>query len=92
MKKILYLFIVLWTSFLVALSTAPTQADDWHFDDDNPVKVLETVKKNANAYKSEEVQKTQLDNTTSKYCTDIGVDDRFTFTRTLCYIKNNVWS
>ena len=92
MKKILYLFIVLWTSFLVALSTAPTQADDWHFDNDNPVKVLETVKKNANAYKSEEVQKTQLDNTTSKYCTDIGVDDRFTFTRTLCYIKNNVWS
>ena len=92
MNKILYLFIVLWTSFLVALSTAPTQADDWHFDDDNPVKVLETVKKNANAYKSEEVQKTQLDNTTSKYCTDIGVDDRFTFTRTLCYIKNNVWS
>lgn len=92
MKKILYLFIVLWISFLVALSTAPTQADDWHFDDDNPVKVLETVKKNANAYKSEEVQKTQLDNTTSKYCTDIGVDDRFTFTRTLCYIKNNVWS
>jgi hypothetical protein len=56
----------------------------------SPVRILETVKKNANAKKSEEVQKTQLDNTTSKWCTDIGVDSRFTFTRTLCYIKNNV--
>ena len=92
MKKILYSFIALWIPFMVTFFTNVTYADDWHFDDDNPVKVLETVKKNANAYKSEEVQKTQLDNTTSRYCTDIWVDNRFTFTRTLCYIKNNVWS
>jgi hypothetical protein len=67
------------------------QAKDRNFEDPRgPVGILETVKQNANAYKSEEVQKTQLDNATSKYCTDIGVDSRFTFTRTLCYIKNNV--
>ena len=92
MKKILYLFIVLWLSLVLTMPTATTKADDWNFDKDNPVKILEKVKKNANAYKSEEVQKTQLDNTTSKYCRDIAVDDRFTFTTTLCYIKNNVWS
>ena len=93
MKKVLYLFMwifaALISSFLVS-NTANAQTDR-NFDQ-SPVRILETVKKNANAKKSEEVQKTQLDNTTSKWCTDIGVDSRFTFTRTLCYIKNNVWS
>jgi hypothetical protein len=82
---------------MLALPTVSVQAEweseptDWHFNQ-NPVKVLEKVKKNANRKKSEEVQKTQLDNTTSKWCTDVWIYSNFTITRTLCYVKNNSWS
>ena len=84
-------------SFMLALSTVSVQAEweseptDWHFNQ-NPVKVLEKVKKNANRKKSEEVQKTQLDNTTSKWCKDVWIYSSFTITKTLCYVKNNSWS
>lgn len=90
MKKILYLSI-----WMLALSLVffwiEASAEDRKFGK-NPVRVLEIVKKNANKDRSEQVQKTQLDDTTSKWCRDIGLDSRFTFTRTLCYIKNNIWS
>jgi len=93
MKKVLYSFIWIFAAFISSflISNTANAQTDRNFNQ-SPVRILETVKKNANAKKSEEVQKTQLDNTTSKWCTDIGVDSRFTFTRTLCYIKNNVWS
>jgi hypothetical protein len=38
----------------------PSNTGDWSFDQ-SPVDVLETVKRNANRKKSEEVQNTQLD-------------------------------
>ena len=65
------------------------KSTDWDFKQ-SPVDLLNTVKGNANKKKSEEVQKTDLDNTTSKTCKDLAVDDRFTLTRTLCYVKDNV--
>ena len=93
MKKVLYSFMWIFASFisLFLVSNTANAQTDRNFDQ-SPVRILETVKKNANAKKSEEVQKTQLDNTTSKWCTDIGLDSRYTITRTLCYIKNNSWS
>ena len=42
--------------------------------------------------KTREILDTPLNDTTSKWCKDIGTDSRFTFTRTLCYVKNNMWS
>lgn len=97
MKKILYLCLTLWISFMTMLSLVSVQATwqseptEWHFNQ-NPVKVLDTVKGNANKYKSEEVQNTQWDSATSRYCRDIWTDPRFTFTRTLCYLKNHSWN
>jgi hypothetical protein len=41
--------------------------------------------------KTRDILATPRNNTTSKWCRDIWVDSRFTFTRTLCYIKNNSW-
>ena len=93
MKKIWYLFMWIFAAFVSSflipnIANAQTDRDF----SQKPEKILETVKNNANKKKSEEVQKTQLDETTSKKCSDIGTDSRFTFTRTLCYIKNNSWS
>ena len=95
MKKILYLsiwmlilsFIFFWMSILNV-----TEAKNDRNFNQSPVKLLDTVKNEANKSRSDQVQKTKLNNTTSKWCRDIWVDSRFTFTRTLCYIKNNVWS
>jgi hypothetical protein len=96
MRKILYLSIWMLALSLVFFWISISNIAEAQFEDrkfgDNPVKVLEVVKKNANKSRSDQVQKTKLDNTTSKWCRDIGLDSRFTFTRTLCYIKNNVWS
>lgn len=98
MKKILYSCIILWISLVVMSFFSTVQATwqkseptEWHFNQ-NPVKVLDTVKWNANKYKSEEVQNSQWNSATSKWCRDIWVDSRFTFTRTLCYLKNNSWN
>ncbi len=98
MKKILYSFVVILATFLILLWIYPSNNVEANKDkndrnyEQSPVRILETVKKKANPTRSEEVQNTDLDNTTSKWCKDIWVDSRFTFTRTLCYIKNNVWS
>ena len=96
MKKILYLSIWMLALSLVFFwisvsNVAEARNGDRKFGD-NPVKVLDVIKNEANKSRSEQVQKTQLDSTTSKWCKDVGLDSRFTFTRTLCYIKNNVWS
>lgn len=97
MKQILYLSIWMLALSLVffwvaTLNVAEAVDRDWNFDKQSPVGILDAVKNEANKSRSDQVQKTQLDSTTSKRCTDIGLDSRFTFTRTLCYIKNNVWS
>ena len=95
MKKILYSFVVVLATSLIVFWIFPFNSVEASKDRDfsqSPVRILQTVKENANADKSEQVQKTQLDETTSKKCVDIGTDSRFTFTRTLCYIKNNSWS
>jgi len=78
--------------FILVVSVLPvfqTQAWDW---EKSPVKILQDVKDAANAHEGDKVQDTQLDDTTSRWCTDIGLDSRYTLTRTLCYIKNNSWS
>lgn len=98
MKNFIYSFVIILATFLMLFWVSPLNnveakksSKDWNFNQ-SPVRILTTVKQNANASRSEEVQKTELDQTTSKYCKDIGLDSRFTFTRTLCYIKNNIWS
>lgn len=78
--------------FILVVSILPvlqTQAWDW---EKSPVKILQDVKDASTAHEGDKVQDTQLDDTTSRWCTDIGLDSRYTLTRTLCYIKNNSWS
>ena len=96
MKKILYLWLSLWLSFALILPSFSVQAawdepTDWEFDK-NPVEILDTVKKNANRDKSNEVQDTQRDDVTSRWCKDIRLEENFTITSTLCYLKNNSWN
>lgn len=89
MKKIFNLFIVL---FILVVSILPIfQSQAWNWNK-SPVWILEDVKEAANSREWDKVQDTQLDDTTSRWCTDIGLDSRYTLTRTLCYIKNNSWS
>jgi hypothetical protein len=86
MKKIFHLFMVLFILVVSVLPVLQTQAWDW---EKSPVKILQDVKDASTAHEGDKVQDTQLDDTTSRWCTDIGLDSRYTLTRTLCYIKNN---
>ena len=54
----------------------------------NPMSFLENVVDKAN--ENDEVQNTDLDGISSKACNELWVDGRFTFSKTLCYIKNNI--
>ncbi len=54
----------------------------------DPIKFLEQA--NIWANKDDPIQDTQLNNVSSTSCDELGQDWRFTFTRTLCYIKNNI--
>ena len=72
-----------------------SETDETHVDSrsfNSPVTVLDSVKWNANKNKSDQVQNTKLDRTTSKYCTELSVESNFTITRTLCNIKYNIRS
>ena len=90
MKKVLSLLMLpLFGVMLISLIT-PVNAG-WDFG--NPVKIITEIRDNANKDRTNTIQKTDLDPVTSKYsiCEWIAPDSRFTFTRTLCFIKNNIW-
>ena len=84
--KILYtLFSILSILVICILPILQTEARDWN---KNPVEILgDTI-----TDKTRDIFDTPRNETTSKRCTDIWIDSRFTFTRTLCYLKNNSWS
>lgn len=57
----------------------------------NPVNVLDSFYSQANKNSSDRVQNTDLDNVTSKYCTEaIANRPGFTITKTLCNIKSSI--
>ena len=89
MKKLLYLtlavFIILSTILPISKSEAK-QTNGRNFDQ-NPVKLVDQVKYNANKENSNKVQNTDLDNITSNSCAELSLDGRFTITRTLCSLK-----
>ena len=81
MKKLLYLFILLFTFSISIFSLTyaqgtpggdgPTEETGWVFEK-GPAKLLEEIKYNANKKRSEEVQNTPLDYITSKAgCEDL---------------------
>ena len=106
MKKIIYLSISLLIVSVLLLSVSMAQEGagqrkSWDRENkqsternliQSPVGLLETVKHNANKYKSEEVQNTPLDNTNSLVCNESlwWAKRSFTITRTLCNIKLNM--
>ena len=71
---------------LMAFISPVSQAEARDFEK-GPIKILEDVI----TEKTRDILATPWNNATSKWCRDIWVDSRFTFTRTLCYIKNNSW-
>jgi hypothetical protein len=102
MKKTLYL----WLSLLVIISSItsislaqdPTPGNEkkgdsqgeWTVEQD-PIWVLDTVKRNANKDRSDEVQNTKLDYTMSECIGDsVPWWAWFTITKTLCNIKVNI--
>ena len=52
-----------------------------------PITIIDSVKWNANKSISDQVQRTDLDNVTSRACAEIAVDSRFSISRTLCHLK-----
>ena len=93
MKKIIYLslslFVLLWSIFSISFAQ---QDPGGRAYDKSPIDVLNAVKWNANKYKSEEVQNTELDKVNSIDCDEIAVGTNFTITRTLCSIKKHAQS
>lgn len=92
MKRFIYLLVSLFVLCGLIFPMCFAEKDnsskdgsDWNYNQD-PVMLLESVKHNANKYKSEQVQNTQYDTIQSK-CGELWGDSRFTITRTLCNIK-----
>lgn len=88
MKRFNYvLFVILFVLGLLVPIVSLQASWNWH---QSPVDIVDEVRNKANAL--EEIQKTDLDHTTSKYsaCVWIAPDSRFTLTRTLCHIKENI--
>lgn len=101
MKKTLYLWlslvvIISWT-FSISLAWQAEEKDtqsnaqgEWTVKQD-PIWVLDTVKRNANKDRSDEVQNTKLDYTMSECIGDsVPWWAWFTMTKTLCNIKVNI--
>jgi hypothetical protein len=96
MKRILYL----WLSTIVvicsifSITLAQEKSDRWKWDwtvNQDPIGVLDSVKRNANKDRSNEVQNTKLDYTMSECIWDsIWGWVWFTITKTLCNIKVNI--
>ena len=86
MKKLFYLLLIVIFAVLPVLNINA----EWNFQN-SPVGIVDEVKTKANKKTSTEIQNTDLDAVTSKTdkC-DISVDSRFTLTRTLCYIQENI--
>ena len=79
-----FLYTLFSSLFLLMAFISPAEARDF---EKGPIKILEDVI----TEKTRDILATPWNNATSKWCRDIWVDSRFTFTRTLCYIKNNSW-
>lgn len=62
----------------------------WITDSSNPVDLVKKVYRQANDDNWSKVQKTALDNVSSKFCDDIALEGKFTIARTLCNIKFNI--
>lgn len=100
MKKLLCLFIslpilLIWFSCVCLAGDDPDHKSESerNFEQSSPVGILEQVKQNANQKRSEEIQNTDLDNVTSKWCVDVLWNRKgFTITNTLCNIRMNIKS
>lgn len=89
MKHLIKMFVWLFAFVLLWLWWSFTYVESSPFSD--PVKFLDNAYNKANK-EGKEIQNTDLNQVNSKSdaCADLAKDSRFTFTRTLCYIKNNI--
>lgn len=59
---------------------------------DNPTDLVREVYRKANDDFGSKVQNTDLDNVSSKYCSELYLRKNFTLARTLCNIKWHMWA
>ena len=89
MKKLLYLtlamFIIL--STILPISKSEAKPKNGRTFDQNPVKLVDQVKYDANKENSNKVQNTDLDSIGSNHCTELSLEGNFTITKTLCSLK-----
>lgn len=89
------LILLWWMIFSVAYAQEqnnPKETElpgDWVTNKSNPVDLVRKVYRKANDG-TDDVQKTALDNVSSKYCTEFYADGNFTLARTLCSIKYRI--
>lgn len=93
MKKILY-WIMLW--IITAVIFLPqfkcyAKAWEWKFGD-HVADLVTQVYEEANSDSSSKVQKTRWNSISSRFCTDLYLDSRYTLTRTLCDIREKSWA
>lgn len=86
MKHILSAVLIL---FWIISAIFPIDTHANYNRNQNPVKIVDDIKDKANKNKSDQVQNTDYDNTSSRSCSEVSLDDRFTISRTLCNIKDH---
>lgn len=100
MKQLKYLIIVALFLFWLVMPILSLEAKNvtnkngrnWSWENQTPVQILGEVKESVTENPWERVQQTDLDQTSSKYdaCEWIAPDPRYTITRTLCHVKENI--
>ena len=88
MKKLLYLTLAVFIILSTILPIYQSEAKNGRTFDQNPVKLVEEVKYQANKKNSDKVQNTDLDNISGNRCAELSLDGKYTITRTLCSLKS----
>ncbi len=88
MKKLFYLALASFVTISAILPISQSEARNFN---QNPVDIVDDVKREANKKLSNDIQNTDLDVVTSKYneC-ELGLSWRYPIARTLCSIKANI--
>lgn len=89
MKKFTYLLLAIFVLLELPISTCLADKKSGRSFNQSPVSILNEVKDEANK-DWDKVQDTKLDPINSKSSNELGVDSRFTITKTLNFIKDNI--
>ena len=89
MKKLTYLLLTIFILLELPISICLADKKSGRSFNNSPVSIFDEVKDKANK-DTDKVQDTKLDPINSKSSNELGVDSRFTITKTLNFIKDNI--